>query len=256
MRSADGDEDAGFADLETAEAVHDGDAVDGKFIVKLDANFAHLGEGHGLVSLVVEIKGRAIVGLVADEAIKGNDGAVFRGAHVSRECGHIDGGANKFENVVVVMRHEHGTRLTAADGREEGDFVAGVKRRVPRCELLIAGGDHGGAIFGELGNARRVEGEELLDGGSIGDFDRFLGMADDILQAAEEEDLNAQDLRDSGHKQIVSRAECCSQPEGKKVRWMEPPSKLENLNCGLAARGWTESFLFSARKKLSNDSMA
>jgi hypothetical protein len=28
------------------------------------------------------------------------------------------------------------------------------------------------------------------------------------------------------------------------------------LNCGLAARGWTESFLFSARKKLSNDSMA
>src|ERR1700751_4107289 len=51
-RGADGDENAGFADLQATETVGGGDAVDRKFLVNFVADFADLCEGHGFVGFV------------------------------------------------------------------------------------------------------------------------------------------------------------------------------------------------------------
>ena len=96
--------------------------------------------------------------------------------------------------------------LAATDGREEGDFVAGMKRSIPRSKFLIARSHNGGAIFGEFGNALRIEGEEVLDGGSIVEVQRFFGLADNIFQTAKEEHFDANRLRNRGHTGIVARA--------------------------------------------------
>src|SRR5882762_852057 len=163
MRRADGNKDAGFPDFEAAEAMDDGDAVNGEFFVEMGGDFAHFGEGHRLVGLVVEIEGRATVRLIADKAVEGDDSAVFGRADLADKGGHVDGDAYQLADVVVGGR-VHGEALAAADGRQEGDFVAGTEGRVPGSEFLIAGGDDRGTVFCEFGNAGGVEGEEMFNG--------------------------------------------------------------------------------------------
>src|ERR1700694_1161226 len=70
MSGADGDEDAGFADFESAEAVDNGNAGNGEFFVQLGGDLMHFGEGHGFVSFIVEIERGAVVGLIADETVE------------------------------------------------------------------------------------------------------------------------------------------------------------------------------------------
>ncbi len=101
MSRADCDEDAGFADFETAEAMNDCHAVNGEFFVELGGDLMHFGEGHGFVRFVVEIERGPIVGLIADEAVEGDDGAVFGGADLANEGGHVDGIADQLADVVV-----------------------------------------------------------------------------------------------------------------------------------------------------------
>ncbi len=82
-----------------------------------------------------------------------------------------------------------------------------MEGRVPSGEFLIAGGDNGGAVFCELGIAGGVKSEELFDGGSVGGVDGVFGPADEVLEAAEEEDFEASGLGNSGHRGIVTRAQ-------------------------------------------------
>jgi hypothetical protein len=107
------------------------------------------------------------------------------------------------ENVVVVGRG-HGDVLAAADGRKEGDFVAGAERSIPRGEFLIAGSDDGGAEFCEFGIFCGVEGEELFDGGSVGEIEGLFCVAGKVFETAEEEDFDADGLGDGGHNWIVA----------------------------------------------------
>jgi len=200
---ADGDEDAGLADFEAAEAMDDDDAVNFIFFVELGGDLAHFCEGHGFVGFVVEIESGAIVGLIADKAVEGYDGAVIGGADMADEGGHVDGLAREVADVVVEGRG-HGASA-AAHGRKEGDFVAGVERSVPGGEFLVTGGDERGAEFCELGMAGGEKGEELFDGGGVGGSDGFFGVAEDFFQAAEEEDFDANGLGDGWHGGIVTR---------------------------------------------------
>lgn len=100
MRRADGDEDAGFADLQATQAMGDGDTIDGEFVVDGGGDFADFGEGHGFVGFVVEIQRAAAVGLVADATVEGNDGAIVRGADVADQGGGVDGLADEQEKIV------------------------------------------------------------------------------------------------------------------------------------------------------------
>jgi hypothetical protein len=116
VRSADGDEDAGFAHFEAAETMDDGYAVNFVFFVELGGDLAHFGEGHGFVGFVVKIKSGAIVGLIADEAVEGDDGAVFGRADVVDECGDIDRVAHELADVVVEGRGHGGVRQPPLTG--------------------------------------------------------------------------------------------------------------------------------------------
>lgn len=73
----------------------------------------------------------------------------------------------------------------AAYGREKRDFVAGAERGIPGGEFLVARSDHRGAVFCDLGMARGVESEKLLDRHSVCELDGILGMAGEFLEAAE-----------------------------------------------------------------------
>lgn len=162
VRRADGDEDGGFADFQTAKAMDDGDAMDGEFFVQLRANLAHFRESHRFVGFVLEVKSRAIAGLVADETVEGDGRAVFGSANVARERGHVNGPAHQPVDVIV-DGCGHGGASAAAHGREERDFIAGMKRGIPRGKFLVARSDERRAVFGEIRMARGVESEELFD---------------------------------------------------------------------------------------------
>ena len=140
VRRADGNENAGFADFEAAQPVGDGDAVNAVFLVELCADFAHFGQGHGFVGFVVEVESRAIVRLIADETVEGNDRAILGSAHLPGQRGHIDGLAHQLVDVIV-RESRHADASAAAHGREKGDFVTGTERSVPGGELLIARSD-------------------------------------------------------------------------------------------------------------------
>ena len=94
MRSADGDEDAGFADLQAAQSVRDGDAIDCESFVDGDGDLADFGYGHGLVGFVIEIEGAAAVGLIADATVKGNYGAISLATNVGDQSLVVDGLGN------------------------------------------------------------------------------------------------------------------------------------------------------------------
>jgi len=187
VRRADGNEYAGVTDREAAKPVDHGDAMDTVFFAELGAYFAHFGEGHGFVGFVVQVESRTIVGLIADETVEGDDGAVFRRAHVAGQRGHVDGLANQLVEVIV-EECCHIDASAAAHGWEKRDFVAGAERRIPGGKFLVARSDNGRAVFCELGMARGTESEKLLDRRGVCELDGMLGMACEFLEAAEKED--------------------------------------------------------------------
>lgn len=99
-----------------------------------------------------------------------------------------------------MVERRHLRNLAAAHRREKSDFVAGVKRSIPRRKLLIARGDQRRAVLGEVRDARDVKSEELLDGRALGDFKRFFGKANGVFQAPKEQHLHANRLRDGRHR--------------------------------------------------------
>ena len=130
MRRADGDEDAGFADLEAPQTVDHGDAMNTVFFVELNADFAHFGERHGFVCFIVKIQSRTIVGFVADESVESDDSSVLRRAHLAGQGSNVDRLAHQLVDVVVGRRrHVHAS--AAAYRREKADFVAGAERSIP-----------------------------------------------------------------------------------------------------------------------------
>ena len=82
MRRADGNKDARLANFQPSEAVHHGNAVNGKFLVDLRANLAHFGQRHGLVSFIFKMFRGPPMGFVADETIERDDRAILPRAHM------------------------------------------------------------------------------------------------------------------------------------------------------------------------------
>lgn len=84
--------------------------------------------------------------------------------------------------------------LASADRREERYFVTRVKKRIPRGKFLISRSYDGRTVFGQLGNALRIEGKELFDRGRVIEVQKLFGLADNVLQAAEEKHFDANGL--------------------------------------------------------------
>jgi len=96
--------------------------------------------------------------------------------------------------------------LAAAHRREKSDFVARVEYRVPRSKFLIARSHDRRAILSEFRSAGGIHSKELFDGHGVREVEGFLGVPDNIFQAAEKQDLHTHSLGDRGHSKIVTRA--------------------------------------------------
>src|SRR6266852_2992025 len=101
VRGADGDKHAGLADFQPAQAVSDGDAVDGEFFMDVGTDFADFRKGHGFVGFVFEIQRGPAVRMIAHAAIEGDDSAVFRGADVPDQSGRVNRLADELVKVVL-----------------------------------------------------------------------------------------------------------------------------------------------------------
>ena len=193
MWRANGNKYASFADFEAPEPVDHGDTMDAIFFAELNSNFVHLGEGHGFVGFVVKIQTRAVVGLIAHEAVEGDDGAVFGGANAAGQCGDIDRLSHQLVDVIV-GKCRHVDASPAAHRREKRNLVSRTEWRIPGGKFLVARRNHRRAVFCELWITRRIESEELLDRRRIGELGGILSMAGDVLEAAEKEDRHANRL--------------------------------------------------------------
>ena len=92
----------------------------------------------------------------------------------------------------------------AAYRRKKSDFVAGLQRRAPGGEFLIARGHQGAAEASELRSACNETGEELLDTRTGSQFDKFFRSASDFLEAAKEENFYLDGGRCAAHGGIVT----------------------------------------------------
>src|ERR1700730_11886657 len=188
----------------------DGDTVNGEFFMNLVTDFVDLGQSHGFVGFVVEIERAAAVRVVADAAIEGDHGTVFGGADVSDQGRRVDGLANQSEEVGIGSTI-HAITFPAAHGGKERDFITGMERRAPSGEFLVAGGHHRGAEARKRGLPGGVPGEEFFDKRAFGDVGGVFGAADDFLETAEKEHLDADGWSGGSHVEIVTRGGGCSQ---------------------------------------------
>ena len=94
MGSAYRDVHAGFSNFEPAETVNHGDAMNGKVIVEVRGDLLNFGQSHGLVCVVLEVEGAAVFGMVADESVKDNNGAIFIAANIRCQSDRVYGFVN------------------------------------------------------------------------------------------------------------------------------------------------------------------
>ena len=94
--------------------------------------------------------------------------------------------------------------LATAYWRKERNFVAGMERSIPGSEFLVERSDDGRAEFCEFGILLGVESKELFHCGGLWKVEALFGMAGEVFETAEEEDLHANGLGDGGHNWIVT----------------------------------------------------
>ena len=168
MRSAYRDVHAGFSNFEPAKAVDHGDEMDGKLIVDVGGDLLNFSQSHGLVSLVLEVEGAAVFGMVADESVKDDDGAITIPANKSCQSFPVYGFVNQRND--IRGRSGHGYTSATAYWWQEGNFIASMQNGIPRRKFLVAGGDQRRAILLKLGVTAGVVGKKRFDiglGGKI-----------------------------------------------------------------------------------------
>src|SRR2546429_41644 len=90
VRSADGDNDAGLADFQTAGAMNDADVGDVESLVSLPAQSFHLAQSHRLVGFVNEIECAAATCPFARIAIERDGRAAFGEDNSTGDCANIN----------------------------------------------------------------------------------------------------------------------------------------------------------------------
>src|SRR5262249_20876477 len=132
MRRGDGDQDARLTDLQTADAVQDGDALDlGPPGADRIADLAHLRLGHRAVRLVLQELHRSAAGLVAHHAREDHDPTRPRVIDLARDG---IGRQRRVDHAIDVVA------TATADRWKEAELV-GWPETVPRLDILVADGE-------------------------------------------------------------------------------------------------------------------
>ena len=174
--------DTGFSYFHAAQAMDERDAGDGMGGGDFVADLRHQLNGHGFIALVIEEAGGTAFGIVADDSFEVDEGAVVGLEQLAGEGGDVERLAGEAVEVAFrlggdLMNPRSGA---AADGRKQRDFIAIGERGGGGGEFLIAG-EHDAAL--QLDEGREAGGEmieHVADGRVGGQFERGLGLADDI----------------------------------------------------------------------------
>src|ERR1700733_7369657 len=117
--------------------------------------------------------------------------------------------------VVGIARIRLGVGLPAADGREEGYFVAGLERGRPGGKLAIAGDGDRAAMFGQFRIASDALGKKVFNARFGRNFDGLLTVTNGVLQSSKKEHVEADRIGVSGrHMGIVAPRRDCGQQSG------------------------------------------
>lgn len=165
MGGGDGDGDGGVADVESSDAVVDGDLGDVPALSGFLGDLAHDGDGHVGVGVVDEVVDVASEVVVADDAEEECDGAGVGSEDEMVEGGGVERVGGDLEVGVWV-----GVWVgAAADGRDQGDGVGGVQG-VARGDVFGVDGEHDRVAHGlELGEALDECVGDVVDGGVFGE---------------------------------------------------------------------------------------
>ena len=106
MSCADGNKNAGFADLQTPQSVNNGQTMDREFFMERLADFSHLHERHRFIGLVIKVQGPPAMGFVPNKTIEGDNCPILVGTDFADNRHHVNGGAEQFE-AVVLCRGSH-----------------------------------------------------------------------------------------------------------------------------------------------------
>lgn len=140
----DHNEDAGFADEESPQAVDQGDVAYSKAFDCLGAEQLHLPRSHVFIGFVVEVYSLAATRVVADDAVEDNDSAVFRLARGGNQSfGMNDVTGESGANVWMVLP------APAGNWRQQSHFVA-IAQDVPGQRVLKVDA-HSNALKGSSG---------------------------------------------------------------------------------------------------------
>ena len=76
--------------MQAAETMDDGDVADAESVAGLARELVHLSQRHLFVGFVVKVEGLAAAGVVADDAVEDDDGAVLAVLGGGDEWGGVD----------------------------------------------------------------------------------------------------------------------------------------------------------------------
>src|SRR5580704_1784290 len=116
---SDHDGNAGLADLETAETVHEGDIAYEELRERLLRQRFHLFESHFRIGFVIQIKSAAAASVIADYSFEDYSSAIFGLFELFKECLRVDGPMDDGSVTGVPSVLCNGTRMAgaSADGR-------------------------------------------------------------------------------------------------------------------------------------------
>ena len=118
MRRTDGDKHAGVANLQPAEPVDHGKAVDREPLMYLNAYLPHFRERHRFIGLVLKMHRRPAVGLITDEAVEAYDGSVLIRADVLPQRLDINRPVYQFKAIVGRRVYHRAAQPPLTGGRK------------------------------------------------------------------------------------------------------------------------------------------
>ena len=192
MSTGDDDEHTALANFKPSDTMHNAEIADGKAGQRMEGEPLHFCNGHGGIRVVLEIKRAAAARLVAYDSIEEADRSIIVGPALGEERR----GINRLALEARMSRSKRKLRLakTAADGRQQSDFIAFGKRRTERRKSLVDGDRDNSVIGGKRRIACTQRLPEIGNRSGRRQLDKELG-GKHLTQAAEAKKLNTHESK-------------------------------------------------------------
>src|ERR1035438_9344204 len=163
---------------------------------------------HLFVRFVVEIKGLAATGLVADHSLKYQRGAVFPALEGIHNSLRVDDLAND-RCIALAPRR---LRRATTHRRQQSDLVVRLQFGIGPRVLLVHGQGQRWQRFPQAGHLRSIMREHIADRSPIGQIDLIGRLPDDLFQNPEEEDSHSH--RRSVYREFANEKKKASSSRG------------------------------------------